>query len=142
LFYLPEQREEGLLLVGTGTGLAPLAGILTDALGHGHSGPIQLFHGSRELEDLYRIDEMRQLAEHYSNFDYTPCLSGKRVPSGFAAGRVNEIALSRVSDLKGWRIFLCGHPEMVNQMKIQTFQKVHHRLTFMPMLFLIQRPEF
>jgi NAD(P)H-flavin reductase/ferredoxin len=122
-FYLPERHEQGLLLVGTGTGLAPLAGILTDALAHGHTGPIYLFHGSRDVEDLYRIDEMRQLAKQHSNFHYVPCLSGKRIPEDFTAGRVNEIALSQMSDLKNWRVFLCGHPDMVNQMKKQVFLK-------------------
>lgn len=122
-FYLPERHEQGLLLIGTGTGLAPLAGILTDALSHGHTGPIHLFHGSRDVEDLYRIDEMRQLAEQYANFHYSPCLSGNFVPEGFTAGRVNDIALSRFPDLKDWRVFLCGHPDMVNQMKMQSFLK-------------------
>ena len=122
-FYLPERREQGILLVGTGTGLAPLAGILTDALAQGHSGPIYLFHGSRELEDLYRVDEMRQLAEQHHNFHYIPCLSGKHVPEGFTQGRVNEVALAALADLKGWRVFLCGHPDMVNQMKRITFLK-------------------
>lgn len=120
-FYIPERYDQGILLVGTGTGLAPLAGILTDALAQGHSGPIYLFHGSRELEDLYRIDEMRQLAEQHPNFHYIPCLSGKHVPEGFAAGRVNGIVFSRISNLKDWRVFLCGHPDMVNQMKREAF---------------------
>jgi Na+-transporting NADH:ubiquinone oxidoreductase subunit NqrF len=52
-FYLPERHKQGLLLVGTGTGLAPLAGILTDALSQGHTGPIHLFHGSRDFEYLW-----------------------------------------------------------------------------------------
>lgn len=122
-FYLPERREQGLLLVGTGTGLAPLAGILTDALAHGHSGPIHLFHGSREVEDLYRTDELRQLAAQHQNFHYIPCLSGSHVPEGFTAGRANDAALATLGDLKGWRIFLCGHPDMVNQTKITAFLK-------------------
>ncbi|MDD5276401.1 MAG: FAD-binding oxidoreductase [Methylovulum sp.] len=122
-FYLPERRGQGLLLVGTGTGLAPLAGILTDALAHGHSGPIYLFHGSREVEDLYRIDELRQLVAQHQNFHYMPCLSGPHVPEGFTAGRANEVALATFADLKGWRIFLCGHPAMVNQMKTMVFLK-------------------
>ncbi len=122
-FYLPERREQGLLLVGTGTGLAPLAGILTDALAQGHSGPIHLFHGSREVEDLYRINEMHQLTEQHPNFKYTPCLSGRYVPEGFAGGRVNDIVFSQLTDLKTWRVFLCGHPEMVNEMKKQAFLK-------------------
>lgn len=122
-FYLPERKEQGLLLVGTGTGLAPLAGILTDALAQGHKGPIKLFHGSRAVEDLYRINEMRQLAEQHSNLQYIPCLSGNHVPDGFTAGRVNDIVFSHLPDLKNWRVFLCGHPDMVNQMKKQAFLK-------------------
>lgn len=122
-FYLPERSEQSLLLVGTGTGLAPLAGILTDALVQGHTGAIHLFHGSRELEDLYRIDEMRKLAQQHANFHYTPCLSGAYVPEGFARGRVNEVALSSIADLKDWRVFLCGHPDMVQQMKRTAFLK-------------------
>ncbi|CAG1020939.1 CDP-4-dehydro-6-deoxyglucose reductase, E3 [Patescibacteria group bacterium] len=122
-FYLPERKEQGILLVGTGTGLAPLAGILADALSHGHTGDIYLFHGSREFEDLYRIDEMRQLAEQYKNFHYIPCLSGSHVPEGFAKGRAHDIALATLNDLKGWRVFLCGHPDMVNQMKKMAFLK-------------------
>jgi NAD(P)H-flavin reductase/ferredoxin len=122
-FYLPERSEQGLLLVGTGTGLAPLAGILTDAFEHNHSGPIYLFHGSREVEDLYRIDEMRRLAGQHQNFHYIPCISGNHVPDGFIHGRANEVALATLADLKGWRVFLCGHPDMVNQMKMMTFLK-------------------
>jgi len=122
-FYLPERSEQGLLLIGTGTGLAPLAGILTDALRHGHSGPIYLFHGSRDLEGLYRIEEMRRLANEHANFHYFPCVSGPRVPEGFASGRANDIALDMLAELKGWRVFLCGNPDMVNQTKLKAFLK-------------------
>lgn len=122
-FYLPERSEQGLLLVGTGSGLAPLEGILTDALKHGHAGPIHLFHGCREVEDLYRIEEMRKLAEKHGNFFYTPCISGERVPEGFAEGRVTEVISAAFPDLKDWRVFLCGHPAMIDQMKRLVFMK-------------------
>jgi NAD(P)H-flavin reductase/ferredoxin len=122
-FYLPDRREQGLLLVGTGTGLAPLMGILTDAIAHGHSGPIHLFHGSREAEDLYRINELRQLAERHPNFHYLPCLSGGHIPEGFVQGRADAVALAALADLKGWRVFLCGHPDMVKEMKKMTYLK-------------------
>jgi ferredoxin-NADP reductase len=122
-FYLPERSEQGLLLIGTGTGLAPLQGILMDALKQGHSGAIHLFHSSREVDDLYHLDEMRSLATHYPNFFYTPCISGKQVPEGFISGRANDIALAALPDLKGWRVFLCGNPQMVNQTKRQAFMK-------------------
>ncbi|MGR8940133.1 MAG: 2Fe-2S iron-sulfur cluster-binding protein [Gammaproteobacteria bacterium] len=122
-FYIPDRKEQGMLLIGTGTGLAPLAGILSDALAHGHVGPIRLFHGSSEHEDLYRIDEMRALAERHPNFSYTPCVSSGDAPAGFAPARANDAALAAHADLTDWRIFLCGHPDMVRTAQKQAYLK-------------------
>lgn len=124
-FYLPERREQGLLLVGTGSGFAPLQAILADALKNGHSGPVYLFHGCREAEDFYRLEEMRKLATQHPNFSYIPCISGNRVPDEFRHGRVSEVISSVLPDLPGWgwRVFLCGHPGMIDQMKRHFFMK-------------------
>lgn len=121
--YLPGRAEQPLLLVGTGSGLAPLCGIVTDALVKGHSGPIHLFHGSRDPDGLYLMNEMRELAMEFVNFQYTPCLSGNSVATDYARGRVHEVALSSAQSLKGWRVYLCGHPEMVNQTKKMAYLK-------------------
>lgn len=112
--YLPGRAEQPLLLVGTGSGLAPLSGIIFDALKQGHSGPIHLFHGSRDVNGLYFIEEFRELEQEFDNFNYTPCISGGNADTGYAQGRAHEIALALTQSLKGWRVFLCGHPEMVN----------------------------
>jgi NAD(P)H-flavin reductase len=121
--YLPGRAEQPLMLVGTGSGLAPLYGIISDALAQNHSGPIHLYHGSRDLNGLYLIDKMRQLAAEFDNFHYTPCLSGEGIDSDHVRGRAHEIALSSIESLNGWRVFLCGHPEMVNQTKRMAFMK-------------------
>ncbi|MGR9013034.1 MAG: 2Fe-2S iron-sulfur cluster-binding protein [Gammaproteobacteria bacterium] len=121
--YLPGRAEQPLMLVGTGSGLAPLYGIIADALAQDHSGPIHLFHGSRDLNGLYLIDQMRKLAAEFDNFHYTPCLSGEDIESEHVRGRAHDIALSSTETLSGWRVFLCGHPEMVNQTKKMAFMK-------------------
>ena len=120
-YYLPNHPEQNLLLIGTGSGLAPLAGIISEALHHSHSGEIHLFHGSRELDGLYWIEEMQQLTQQYSNFHYTACLSQGDAPEGFASGRANDVAMRTLQNLKGWRVYLCGHPDMVNQSKRQAY---------------------
>ncbi len=120
-FYTPGNTEQGLILIGTGSGLAPLYGIIRDALSQEHTGPIHLFHGSRDLNGLYLTGELRDLVEQYSNFNYVPCLSGEDVPHGFAAGRVHDVAFQHIPSLKNWRMFLCGHPEMVRVAKRKSF---------------------
>ncbi|MDD5754742.1 MAG: FAD-binding oxidoreductase, partial [Methylococcales bacterium] len=111
--YVEEKSEQPLLLIGTGTGLAPLFGIIKDALSHKHSGEIHLFHGSRNESGLYFENKLRELTQKYPNFHYTPCLSGENVSEKYAQGRANQIALEKFPKLNGWRIYLCGQPEMV-----------------------------
>ena len=112
-FYLPGASGQGLCLIATGTGVAPLYGIARDALHQGHRGPIHLFHGSTTGAGLYLGQELRSLREAHSNFHYVPCVSGGPDSPGFESGRVHEAALTRLPDLTGWRVFLCGNPEMV-----------------------------
>lgn len=122
-YYLPNQLDQNLMLIGTGSGLAPLLGIISEALHQGHRGDIHLFHGSREIEGLYLIEEMQQLTQQYQNFYYTPCLSSETLANGYAKGRAHDVAMSTIPRLKDWRIYLCGHPDMVHQAKRQAFLK-------------------
>jgi NAD(P)H-flavin reductase len=119
-FYLEGNPEQPLLLIGTGSGLAPLWGILRHALTQKHRAAIHLFHGSHDLTKLYLAEELRSLTNNYPQFHYTPCLSGSE-QQGYAHGRANELALAQIGSLKGWRVFLCGHPEMVKSTQMGAF---------------------
>lgn len=120
-YYRPGKVEQPLMLIGTGSGLAPLYGVLRDALRNRHAAPVWLFHGSRTRDGLYLVDELRNLAREYDQFRYVPCLSGEPDREGFAARRANEEALRQQPNLKSWRVFLCGHPDMVNATKRATY---------------------
>ncbi len=119
--YLPGMAQQPILLIGTGTGLAPLMGIARDALNQHHTGDIYLYHGSQEVTGLYLINELREMTEHYPNFHYIPCLSGVEVPAGFQGGRAVDIALATHSNLTGWRVFLCGNPNMVKSARKKAY---------------------
>ncbi len=112
-FYIPGQFKQPLLLIGTGTGLAPLYGIVRDALSQGHAGPIYLYHGSSTPEGLYLRESLKKLTDRYPHFHYIPCLSRGPVSEDIRPGRADEIALSEHPDLRSWRVYLCGNPEMV-----------------------------
>ncbi len=113
-FYVPGHPEQPLLLVGTGTGLAPLYGILRDALQQGHTGPIHLFHGALRAEGLYLREELAQLAEAQANFEYVPSLFD-------ADGPIDQVILRRFPKLSGHRAFLCGDPAIVQSLKKKLF---------------------
>jgi len=120
-FYLPADPDAGLLLVGTGTGLAPLYGIVRDALAQGHRGPIRFFHASLATPGLYMIDAMRELASANDNMDYIPCVLHGDPPEGGKQGNVIDVVREEMPDMAGWRIYLCGDPPIVDGLKRMCF---------------------
>jgi len=120
-FYLPGRPEQGLLLIGTGCGLGSLAGIARDALRQGHTGPIRLYHGSSRADGLYWVEELGQLAREHPNLFFLPCVSREAAPAGAEQGNALRIALSQTPELAGWRVFLCGHPDMVTRARTEAF---------------------
>ena len=121
-FYTDGKPEQEMLLIGTGSGLAPLYGIARDAIAQGHTGAIKLYHGSANLDGLYLMDELRQLAESHSNFSYMPCVSDEPVEmENIAQGHVLDVALAEHAKLTGYRVFLCGNPNMVKAARKKTF---------------------
>ncbi len=114
-YYRDEMRGHPLLMAATGTGIAPLYGIVRDALYHQHQGEIQLYHGGRDEDRYYLRKEFRELEKLHPNFQYHECMSGTRTPPpGILAGRVHEVALARHGNLHGWHVLLVGLAEMVD----------------------------
>jgi ferredoxin-NADP reductase len=109
------------LLIGTGSGLAPLYGIARDALHQGHRGLIRLYHGSRAAAGLYLGDDLNHLAAAHPNFHYEPCISGASSVSGRDPVAALDRAMRDQPDLSGWRVYLCGNPQMVEAARLATF---------------------
>jgi len=119
-FYVRGRVGQDMLLLGTGCGLAPLYGIARDALNSGHRGRIHLYHGSRDACGLYLGEQLGRLAAVHPNFLYRPCVS-EASADGYWAGTPLEVALAESPDLTGWRVYLCGNPQMVEAARMQTF---------------------
>jgi len=120
-FYVPGKSEQPLLLVGAGTGLAPLYGILRDVLREGHNGMIHLFHASLVAPGLYLEQELRDFAVHHENFNYIPCVLQGTAPTGGKQGNIADVAIQQLGSLSGYRIFLCGDPAIVNALRQKSF---------------------
>ncbi|MBI1194222.1 MAG: 2Fe-2S iron-sulfur cluster binding domain-containing protein [Gammaproteobacteria bacterium] len=120
-FYVSGAAEQPLLLVGTGTGLAPLYGILRDVLAQGHTGPIHLFHASLAAPGLYLEDELRALERANEQFHYVPCVLHGDAPAGGRQGNIAELPMAVLGSLDGYRVFLCGDPPIVNALRQKCF---------------------
>lgn len=119
-FYVPGSPDQPMLLAGTGTGLAPLYGILLDALSQGHKGPMHLFHGAVHEGGLYLQAALRSLAARYPNVQYTPTVLNGSDP-GIATGSIEQVMLERRPQLSGWRAFVCGDPVIVKLLRKKIF---------------------
>lgn len=120
-FYTAENQEQPLVLAGTGTGLAPLYGIVRDALSQGHQGPIELLHGARDEAGLYYEEELRALAAKHANLRYTRCVLQGEAREGLEVGELPKLVKAHVPNAKGWRAYLCGDPNLVKSLKRALF---------------------
>ncbi len=119
--YMPGNHAQPILMIGTGTGLAPLLGVVVEALDAGHGGPIRLYHGSSRPEGLYCRERFAEIARRHANFTYIPCLSRCAARQGERQGRADSVAFSDHPDLTRWRLYLCGRAEMVHAARQTAF---------------------
>jgi len=103
--YQPGERP--LLLVGGGTGYAPLKAILREVLEVGPRRDIVLFWGVRNAEDLYEDAWLRELAAKHPRFHYT----------GVTSEFVHEAVLRSVAGLAGFDVYAAGPPAMIEAVR-------------------------
>jgi NAD(P)H-flavin reductase/ferredoxin len=120
-FYVPGREDQPLLLVGTGTGLAPLYGILKDIIKNKHRGPVHLFHGAVSRHGLYLTKELRRLATQHAHVEYTPAVLNGDAADDVEVGSIDYVVLKRLPKLSGWRGFVCGDPALVKKLKKKLF---------------------
>ncbi|MGN6609914.1 MAG: NADH:ubiquinone reductase (Na(+)-transporting) subunit F [Jatrophihabitans sp.] len=113
-FFLREARDEPAILIGGGTGLAPLKAMVRHVLEGGVGPRLYLYHGARTIADLYDVDYFRALeAEHGGRFHYRPVLSEDAV-DGVAEGFVTDAVDADYDTCAGHTAYLCGPPAMVD----------------------------
>ena len=103
--YRPGDRP--LLLIGGGTGYAPLKAIIREVLESGTRREVVLFWGGRSAVDLYDGAWLHSLAAKHPRFHYTPV----------AGGFVHEAVLARIPELAGYDIYAAGPPAMIDAVR-------------------------
>jgi CDP-4-dehydro-6-deoxyglucose reductase len=106
-----------LLLVGGGTGLAPLKSILRHVLERGAPRRTTLYWGVRAERDLYAHAFLEEAARREPLFRYVPVLSEPSPAWQGRGGLVHEAVLAEVEGLERHEIHASGPPQMIAAMR-------------------------
>ena len=102
------------LLIGVGTGTAPLKALVEEALAHSFEGPIVLLGGFRGDADVLWSAEFRELSRRHPNFRFEPTLSLPEPSWTGLRGRVQEHLGELVQNLPArTAVYVCGKTAMV-----------------------------
>lgn len=115
-------KETPLLLAAMNTGLAPVLGILKQALSKHHTGPISLFIGAKDLSGHYLLDELAKLVSSHPNVQlHRVCLTGTRTDHNIQEANIYQLIKETIRNTKGYQVYLCGAESFVKKLKKQCF---------------------
>lgn len=130
LFTLDEvPPEKDVILVATGTGLAPYISMLRTHLDQEPTRRYAVLLGARHSWNLGYHDELQELSEKHPHFTYLPCLTRpeqEETPWEGVVGRVQvlwegdhlERAWGKRPAPESAHVFFCGNPVMVEDMLV------------------------
>lgn len=115
-FYLRDS-ERPMIFLASGTGFAPIQALLEQLREQGHNRrPVYLYWGGRRREDLYRHEQLLAWEAQLPWLRYTPVLSDPNPACDWqgATGFVHRQVLSDFQSLKGFEVYACGAPIVVD----------------------------
>jgi len=116
-FFLRKEDFRPLLMVATGTGLAPIKSILESLMDDPDCPPSLLYWGAREPGGLYLHDDIARWGARLPEFAYRPVLSRPGAGWEGRQGYVQDAVIADIDDLSDYSIYLCGSPTMVASAK-------------------------
>ncbi len=116
-------KERNILMVATGTGLAPYISMLRSQVWGNPDQGIAVLHGASHTWDLGYRGELEELAGRNANFTYLPVVSrpqenpdwsgrGGRLPEWLESAEL-EPSCGFPLDPEVTHVFLCGNPGMI-----------------------------
>jgi len=121
------EPDANIILLATGTGLAPYMSMLRDNLPCNAERRYVIVHGARHSWDLGYRSELNTIANVCSNFTYIPAITRpdkEHITWGGESGYIQDLwengVIQRKAGLKpkpeNTHIFLCGNPAMIDGM--------------------------
>lgn len=110
--FTEEMANKPLLMVGVGTGIAPIIGMIRAAYTAGHKGLVTILHGARDASGLYAGPQLTELSQAGAKVMQLALDQG---------GDIYREAVASFKDIGDCRVVLCGARPFVGKMKKQIF---------------------
>lgn len=113
-FYLRES-DRGIIMIATGSGLAPMISILHQIENDKIKRNTALFFGAKTRNDLYYNDKLREFEKNIDAFKFYPVLSRSEDDAEWLGerGRVTDLIEKFIPDNDPVDVYLCGSPQMI-----------------------------
>lgn len=114
-FFLRDTQRDVLCIAG-GSGMAPIKSILLDMVDKGIDRKTTYFFGAVTKDDLFLVDDMRELERKLPNFTFVPALSGPRPEDNWdgETGLITEVLDKYLDSGDNVEAYLCGSPGMID----------------------------
>ncbi len=125
-FFINEDSKSDMYLVAIGTGMAPLRSILHYMNEEGIERKVRYFFGARKPNDLFMVEEMKELEESLYDFKFIPVLS--RAEEGEwdgETGRVTDLVDKYLEEKEEQdsEAYLCGSAPMIDSTEKALIEK-------------------
>jgi CDP-4-dehydro-6-deoxyglucose reductase len=105
--------SEPIVLLATGTGIAPISALIEAATRSRCANPIWLYWGADNRADYYLLERFEALSRTYRNFQFFPVLNASDPNWDGERGFVQDVAARHHPDLSCAYVYACGAPRMV-----------------------------
>ncbi len=113
-FFFRRSSTRPAVLVGGGTGFAPLKAIIEELIHSGDQRPLELFWGVSKADDLYAAELIKSWQKLHPALNFTPVVLSSDEGWSGEAGYVHEAVLRRHPDLSAWDVYMSGPPAMIH----------------------------
>jgi len=120
-FVRNDRLERPMIMMGGGTGFAPLKSMIENLIEQDDRRPIHLYWGARNPSELYLDGLPAQWARDHDHIHYRKAI---QEPDGDEAGTcfrgfVHEAVIADHADLSGFDVYMSGPPAMIEVAKRQ-----------------------
>ncbi|QXE07184.1 2Fe-2S iron-sulfur cluster binding domain-containing protein [Paraburkholderia sprentiae WSM5005] len=110
---VPDTEAATVILLATGTGIAPLKAMVERHLPDAARNDVWLYWGAETPDDFYVADELQSLEQAFPYFHFIPVVRSENERWTGSKGFVQDVAASAHPDLRNAYVFACGAPAMI-----------------------------